>query len=136
MEMKKILIVLAVLTTFGIFSGCDMLNNIWSYNVTIINDDYDKYVTAVYVRDYYQSEDIWSKNNLYDFIYPEESYTFSLYEGTYDFWFILEDDYYVYSYYEYDVPVDRDFSMFVYVDNLTDEQKSNVIKTPKNSTKK
>ena len=136
MEMKKIILILAVLMTFGIFSGCDMLNNIWSYNVTIINDDYDKYVTAVYVRDYYQSEDIWSKNNLYDFIYPEESYTFSLYEGTYDFWFILEDDYYVYSYYEFDVPVDRDFSMFVYVDNLTDEQKSNVIKTPKNTTKK
>jgi hypothetical protein len=136
MEMKKIILILAVLMTFGIFSGCDMLNNIWSYNVTIINDDYDKYVTAVYVRDYYQSEDIWSKNNLYDFIYPEESYTFSLYEGTYDFWFILEDDYYVYSYYEFDVPVDRDFSMFVYVDNLTDEQKSNVIKTPKNNNKK
>lgn len=136
MEMKKIILILAVLMTFGIFSGCDMLNNIWSYNVTIINDDYDKYISAVYVRDYYQSDDIWSKNNLYDFIYPEESYTFSLYEGTYDFWFILEDDYYVYSYYEYDVPVDRDFSMFVYVDNLTDEQKANVIKTPKDNTKK
>lgn len=134
--MKKIILILAVLMTFGIFSGCDMLNNIWSYNVTIINDDYDKYISAVYVRDYYQSDDIWSKNDLYDFIYPEESYTFSLYEGTYDFWFILEDDYYVYSYYEYDVPVDRDFSMFVYVDNLTDEQKANVIKTPKDNTKK
>lgn len=136
MEMKKIILILAVLMTFGIFSGCDMLNNIWSYNVTIINDDYDKYISAVYVRDYYQSDDIWSKNDLYDFIYPEESYTFSLYEGTYDFWFILEDDYYVYSYYEYDVPVDRDFSLFVYVDNLTDEQKASVIKTPKDNTKK
>lgn len=136
MEMKKIILILAVLTTFGIFSGCDMLNNIWSYNVTIINDDYDKYLSAVYVREYYQSGEIWSKNNLYDYIYPGESYTFSLYEGTYDFWFIMEDDYYVYTYYEYDVPVDRDFSMFVYVDGFKDGKNENVTKTLKVSPEK
>lgn len=133
--MKKIILILTFLTVSLIFSGCDMINNTWSYNVTIVNDDYDKYVSAVYVRDYYQSGEIWSKNNLYEFIYPDESYTFSLYEGTYDFWFILEDDYYVYTYYEYDVPVDRDFTMFVYVDKMTDSRKENVIITPKNNIK-
>ncbi|MBN1633628.1 MAG: hypothetical protein JW917_05640 [Ignavibacteria bacterium] len=134
--MKKIILILVFLITFGVFSGCDMLNNIWSYNVTIVNDDYDKYISAVYVREYYQSGEIWSKNNLYDYIYPGDAYTFSLYEGTYDFWFILEDDYYVYSYCEYDVPVDRDFTMFVYIDGIKDEQKADIIKTPKENIDK
>jgi len=133
--MKKILLISAILIMTFLYSGCDVLNNIWSYNVTVVNDDYEKYLSAVYVREYYQSGDIWSKNNLYDFVYPGESYTFSLYEGTYDFWFILEDDYYVYSYYEYDVPVDRDFTIFVYYDKLTDKQKESVIKTPKTNIK-
>lgn len=128
--MKRIIIFFILILSI-VFLSCDRLF-VATHYVTIYNDDYDKYITCVYVRDYYSYSGRWSKNQIYNYIYPGESESILLDEGRYDFKIVMEDDYYSYTIYEEDVAVYSDITLYISYYKLTDAQKSNVIKTPKN----
>lgn len=128
--MKKLIIIFPILIIPLIFLGCNKLL-VATHYVTIYNDDYDKYITCVYVREYYSYGGRWSKNQIYGNIYPGESESILLDEGRYDFKIVMEDNYYSYTIYEEDVAVYSDITLYISYYKLTDAQKSKVIKVPK-----
>ncbi len=128
--MRKIITILIIPLLSLILMSCDRLL-VATHYVTIYNDDYDKYITCVYVRDYYGYSGRWSKNQIYNNIYPGESESILLDEGRYDFKIVMEDDYYSYTLYEEDVSVYSDITLYISYYKLSDNQKSKVLKTPK-----
>ncbi|MCX7833957.1 MAG: hypothetical protein N2490_07090 [Ignavibacteria bacterium] len=128
--MRKIFTFSLILVLATIFVGCDRLL-VATHYVTIYNDDYDKYITCVYVRDYYGYGGRWSKNQINGYIYPGESESILLDEGRYDFKIVMEDDYYSYTIFEEDVAVYSDITLYISYYKLSDTQKSKVIKVPK-----
>ncbi len=129
--MKKLITILILPIISFLSINCDHLL-VSTHYVTIYNDDFDKYITCVYVRDYYNYGGRWSKNQLRDYLYPGESESVLLNEGRYDFKIIMEDDYYSYTIYEEDVAVYSNITLYISYYKMTDAQKSKVIITPKN----
>ena len=130
--MKKTFTILAVIGIAIIFNGCQQFMYTPSHNVEIFNDNENKYMMSFYYRDYSYGTDVWSRDQLYNELGPMESYNIVLDEGTYDFKFILEDDYYSYTMYEYDVYVHSDLTLDVCYDCLKKMDKDKVVKVPKN----
>jgi hypothetical protein len=130
--MKKTLTVLAIIGIMIIFNGCQQFMYTPSHNVEVYNNNNGKYMTGFYHRDYSYGQDVWSRDHLYSDLNPLESYNIVLDEGTYDFKFILEDDYYSYTMYEYDVYVHSDITLDVCYDCLKKMDKDKVVKVLKN----
>ena len=95
--MKKLITILIIQSVALIFSGCDFMMVPKNYYVTIYNSESDKYITEVSYRGGHYFDDRWSGNMLYSDIIPY-----------YDFRIIMEDDNYIYTFYENSVYVDSD----------------------------
>jgi len=131
--MKKTLSILAIIVITIVFNGCQQQYMYTpSYNVEVYNNNDGKYMTGFYFRDYSYNSEVWSRNQLYNDLNPYESYNIVLDEGTYDFKFMLEDEYYSYTMYEYDVYVHSDVTLDVCYDCLKKTDKDKVVKVPKN----
>ncbi len=133
--MKKTLTVLAAIVIMIAINGCQQFMYTPSHNVEVYNNNDKKFMTSFYHRDYSYGEDVWSRDHLYNDLGPLESYNLVLDEGTYDFKFVLEDDYYSYTMYEYDVYVHSDITLDVCYDCLKKADKDKVIKVLKNKVK-
>ena len=131
--MKKAISTLAVIVFAIIFNGCQQFMYTPSYNVEVYNNNTEKYMTGFYHRDYNYGNDVWSRDQLYNDLNPLESYNIILDEGTYDFKFILEDDYYSYTMYEYEVYVRSDITLDVCYDCLKKMDKDKVEKVLKHN---
>jgi hypothetical protein len=134
--MKKTFTLLAIIVTAVIFNGCHQFLFTPTYNVEVYNDNEEKYITSFYYRDFNYGDDRWSRDQLYNDLNPYESYNMILDEGIYDFKFVLEDDYYSYTMYEYDVHLNSDVTLSVCYDCLKKMDKDKVVKVPKNKVAK
>ncbi len=130
--MKKTLSILAIIVISIIFNGCQQFMYTPSHNVEVYNNNEGKYMTGFYFRDYSYGTDVWSRDQLYKDLDPQESYNIVIDEGNYDFKFILEDEYYSYTMYEYDINVHSDITLDVCYDCLKKMEKDKVVKVPKN----
>jgi hypothetical protein len=129
--MKKTLTILAIIVISIVFNGCEQFMYTPSHNIEVYNNNTGKYMTAVYFRDYSYGNDVWSRDQLYNDLSPQESYNIILDEGKYDFKFVLEDDNYSYTMYEYEVYVNSDLTLDVCYDCLKKMDKDKVVITPK-----
>ncbi len=133
--MKSIIYIIGFVVFLLNSSGCDYIYAPNHYYVSIYNSENDKYITAVYYRDYYYGGERWSKNIIGDFIYPYEYINIILDEGTYDFRAIMEDDNYSYTINIYSVYVYSNITVDICYDCFDKNTKVEVIKTPKSEMK-
>ncbi|MCX6156992.1 MAG: hypothetical protein WCK13_02620 [Ignavibacteriota bacterium] len=131
--MKKTFTTLAAIVIMIVINGCQQFMYTPSHNVEVYNNNDAKYLTSFYHRDYSYGEDVWSKDHLFNDLDPQESYNIILDEGTYDFKFVLEDDYYSYTMYQNNVYVNSDLTLDVCYDCLKKMDKDKVVKVPKKS---
>lgn len=129
--MKKLLYLSLFLSTMLCFNGCDYIDAPINHYVSIYNNESDKYITSVYYRDYYSYNERWSNNIINSFIYPYDYLDLVFEEGTYDFWVIMEDDYYSYTIYIYSVNIYEDLNLEVCLDCYDKSTKIEVKRTPK-----
>jgi len=130
--MKKTFYTIAIIVIAIIFNGCQPYMYTPTHNVEVYNNNDGKYMTSFYYRDYSYGNDTWSRDQLYNDLNPLESYNIYLDEGMYDFKFVLEDDYYSYTMYEYDVELHSDITLSVCYDCLNKMAKDKVVKVAKN----
>lgn len=133
--MKKLIYTFGLLVIVFGFIGCDYIYAPNHYYVSIYNNEYDKYVTSLYYRDYYCGCETWSKNMIYSYIYPYESFDMILDEGTYDFKVFMEDDYYSYEIDIYSVYVYENIVLDVCYDCYDKKDNVKITKTPKGNKK-
>ncbi len=129
--MKKIILVSVLIFTFSFLQGCDFINNFRYHTVTFQNDDYEKIITAIYYRPGNESNYRWSKNTIYDYIYPGDYFDLSLSEDWYDFKVIMEDDWYSYEILDYDIYVNYDITLYYYIDDKPQIKNRTIKITPK-----
>lgn len=130
--MKKFIYLLVILNLAVIFGGCDYIVAPRNHYVSVYNAEYDKYITSVYYRPAGYFDEYWSKNMIYEFIYPNESFDMLLEEGTYDFKVFAEDEYYSYEADIYDVYVYENVEIDFCLDCDGKKDNMKIIKTPKN----
>jgi hypothetical protein len=133
--MKKMIYIFIVLNLAIIFSGCEYMVAPSNYYVSIYNNENDKYISAVYFRDFYYSGERWSKNTVCSYIYPYEYFDVMLEEGTYDFKVIMEDDYYIYEINIYEVYVYNNVNLDICYDCYDKKDNVKIIKTQKEKKK-
>jgi len=129
--MKKIIYLFVVLNIAVIFGGCDYAVVPRNHYVSMYNAEYDKYITSLYYKPAGYYDEYWSKNMIYDFIYPNESFDMLLDEGVYDFKVYAEDDYYSYEADIYDVYVYENVQIDFCLDCDKMKDKIKIVKTPK-----
>lgn len=129
--MKRITFTLLLLLTGLFYIGCDYIIMPPNHYVTIYNDEYDKYITAIYYRDWDSYSERWSRNQINGYLYSYESQDLLLMESRYDFEVIMEDDDYSYTIYEEDILVNSDIQLNFCVDCYDKNSKIKIIKTPK-----
>jgi len=129
--MKRIITVLIFAVSTFILQGCEFITDYRYYTVTFQNDDYEKLITAIYYRENNEYQNRWSRNVIYDDIYPGEYFDLTLNEDWYDFKVIMEDDWYSYEILDYDIYVSYDFTLYYYLDDKPLLKNRLVKKTPK-----
>jgi len=129
--MKKSVFGLMILSLTILFSGCEYIVTPVNHYVSVYNNDYGKYITSVCYRPAGYYDEYWSKNLVYDFIYPNEASDFLIEEGEYDFRAVMEDDYYSYEIEIDYVYIYQDIELDVCMECLDKKDNVKIIKTPK-----
>jgi hypothetical protein len=116
--MKKIKYLLILITASLLFSGCDKFWNLDNYYVTFKNTDPSKYITSIYYKELGDVK--WSKDQVSSDIYPGDNLALLLYQGTYDFEIIMEDDNYSYTFYNENILLNGDITLEICYDCYRD----------------
>jgi hypothetical protein len=134
--MKNLIYIFIIYAIILSFSGCDYIYTPENHYVSIYNNESDKYITAVYSRDNFYSDERWSKNMISNFIYPYDYIDLIFEEGSYDFRAVLEDDYYSYTVDIYSVYVYENISLDICLDCYDSKAKIEVTRIPKENVNK
>lgn len=109
----KNLYFIAFLLLALVFSGCEnFMVQDENHRVIFYNTDNTRFITEIRFRDSYNTDN-WSRNQLYDTLYPGEQDHLDLYRSTYDFKIEMEDADFYYTLYEDNVYVDYDMRIEV-----------------------
>ncbi len=127
----KVVKILSVLFLAAFMTGCEQFIYNSSYNVSVYNNNGNKYLTGLYFRTYDYGNDDWSRNQIYYDLRPWEKFNILLDEGTYDFEIELEDDEYIYTIHEEGVPIYNDMVLDVCYDCDLQKGSANITKKPK-----
>lgn len=129
--MKKTIIIFVVILTSVLLNGCQQFMYTPNYYVSIYNNNEFKYLTSFYYRSYNYGDERWSKDVIYNDLYPMETYDLLLDQGTYDFKIVLEDEDYSYTIYEDGVYVNYDMVLDICYDCIKDSKTKKVEKVRK-----
>ncbi|MDD5360809.1 MAG: hypothetical protein PHN88_01650 [Ignavibacteria bacterium] len=116
--MKNIKYLLVLIIAAILFSGCDKLWNTDNHYVTFKNTDPSKFITTIYYKE--PGETKWSKDQVSSDIYPGDNITLVLYQGTYDFEIVMEDEEYSYTFYNDNIVLNDDVTLEICYDCYRD----------------
>ena len=132
--MRNMVKIFTVLALAVFFIGCEQFIYNYSYNVSVYNNNGNKYLTGLYFRTYDYGNNGWSRNQVYYDLRPWETFNIVFDEGTYDFEIELEDEEYIYTIHEEGVPIYNDMVLDVCYDCDMQKGSTKITKKPKTLT--